>query len=175
MRIDVHPNDIRVGFPVPKSPPRTASSGSQNITLSKRRTNGCWRRYTSGSRGRSPKPGRSRSTTGTLNPNWRLLVTPPDVATCLIIRELSHLLERNHTEAFRSVVSEHDPDYREHDKWLEEHGTRLLSSGEDTQSKPSDCQRVRRCFLGTDEVVVRLPGVHEVDRLFDHVGFLELF
>lgn len=32
------------------------------------------------------------------------------------IREPSHLLERNHTEAFRSVVSEHDPDYREHGK-----------------------------------------------------------
>lgn len=68
----------------------------------------------------------SCSTTGTLGLNWRLMMAPPNVVDYIIIHELAHLRESNHTDAFWSLVAEHDPDYQEHAEWLEEHSTRLI-------------------------------------------------
>lgn len=73
----------------------------------------------------------SCSTTGTLGLNWRLMMAPPDVVDYVIIHELAHLRESNHTDAFWSLVAEHDPDYQEHAERLEEHSTRLIFSEED--------------------------------------------
>ena len=58
-------------------------------------------------------------------------MAPPAVATYVVIHELAHLREPNHTDAFRSLVAEYDPDYRKHDKWLKEHGARLVFSDDD--------------------------------------------
>lgn len=73
----------------------------------------------------------SCSTNGTISLNWRLLMAPPDVVDYVVVHELAHLQEPNHTEAFWSLVAEHDSEYEEHAAWLEEHSARLVFSQED--------------------------------------------
>ena len=73
----------------------------------------------------------SCSTTGTLSLNWRLLMAPPAVATYVVVHEVAHLREPNHTDAFWSLVAEYDPEYRDHTRWLKDHGARLVFSDDD--------------------------------------------
>lgn len=73
----------------------------------------------------------SCSPTGTLGLNWRLMMAPPDIVDYIIVHELAHLREPNHTEAFWSLVAEHAPDYQAHAEWLNEHSTRLIFSADD--------------------------------------------
>lgn len=73
----------------------------------------------------------SCSTSGTLGLNWRLMMAPPTVIDHVIIHEIAHLREQNHTQRFRDIVSQHDPDYDEHANWLEENSARLVFSRED--------------------------------------------
>ncbi|AWB26536.1 M48 family metallopeptidase [Halococcoides cellulosivorans] len=73
----------------------------------------------------------SCSTTGTLGLNWRLMMAPPEIVDYIVIHELAHLREPNHTDAFWSLVGEHDPDYEAHARWLEENSTQLVFSDDD--------------------------------------------
>jgi len=73
----------------------------------------------------------SCSTTGTLGLNWRLMMAPQEIVDYIVIHELAHLRESNHTDAFWSLVAEHDPDYETHARWLEQNSTRLIFSEED--------------------------------------------
>jgi predicted metal-dependent hydrolase len=73
----------------------------------------------------------SCSTSGSLGFNWRLMMAPPEIADYVVIHELAHLREGNHTQAFWSLVSEHDADYQEHATWLDENSTRLIFSDDD--------------------------------------------
>jgi predicted metal-dependent hydrolase len=62
----------------------------------------------------------SCSTTGTINLSARLLFAPPEVIDYVIIHELAHLIEHNHSPRFWAVVGRAMPDYLRHDKWLSE-------------------------------------------------------
>lgn len=73
----------------------------------------------------------SCSTTGTLGLNWRLMMAPPDIGDYVVVHELAHLREPNHTDVFWSLVSEHDPDYDTHAQWLEENSVQLIFSEDD--------------------------------------------
>lgn len=73
----------------------------------------------------------SCSTTGTVGLNWRLMMGPPDVIDSIIVHELAHLQEQNHTDAFWSLVAQHDPDYEAHAEWLEKNSTRLIFCRDD--------------------------------------------
>lgn len=73
----------------------------------------------------------SCSTTGTLGLNWRLMMAPPDVADYIILHELAHLRESDHSEAFWALVAEYDPVYQAHAEWLEENSARLIFSEND--------------------------------------------
>ena len=73
----------------------------------------------------------SCSTTGTLGLNWRLMMAPPEIIDYVVIHELAHLRETNHTNAFWSLVAEYDPDCKEHAGWLDDHSSRLIFSKED--------------------------------------------
>ena len=73
----------------------------------------------------------SCSTTGTLGLNWRLMMAPPRVVDYVIVHELAHLRESNHTDEFWSLVAEYDPEYEAHARWLEENSTQLVFSKED--------------------------------------------
>jgi len=60
-----------------------------------------------------------------LNFNWRLIMAPVQVIDYLIIHEVAHLAEMNHSSRFWKLVEEHCPDYKLHRKWLKENGPML--------------------------------------------------
>ena len=60
-----------------------------------------------------------------LNFNWRLLMTPEPVIDYIVIHELSHLKEMNHTKKFWQVVAWYCPEWQQHRKWLKEHTVEL--------------------------------------------------
>jgi predicted metal-dependent hydrolase len=63
----------------------------------------------------------SCSVRGSISLNMRLMLAPPDVADYVIIHELAHIRELNHSPRFWRIVSRHCPEYREHQRWLREH------------------------------------------------------
>ena len=62
---------------------------------------------------------------GTLSFNWRLAITPRDVREYVVIHELCHLRELNHSKAFWQLVATAMPSWQEHKRWLREHGREL--------------------------------------------------
>lgn len=64
----------------------------------------------------------SCSSRGNLNFNWRLLLMPEAVMDYVIVHELAHRKEMNHSAAFWHVVENYMPDYRERLQWLRENG-----------------------------------------------------
>jgi predicted metal-dependent hydrolase len=59
------------------------------------------------------------------------MMAPADVIDYVIVHELAHLRESNHTDEFWSLVSEYDPTYQEHATWLEENSAQLTFSDDD--------------------------------------------
>ena len=66
----------------------------------------------------------SCSSRGNLNFNWRLLLMPERVMDYVIVHELAHRREMNHSAAFWQIVETYLPDYRERRQWLKENGVR---------------------------------------------------
>lgn len=64
----------------------------------------------------------SCSNKGNLNLSTRLLFAPDDVVDYVIIHELAHLIELNHSEKFWKLVSNAMPNYEEKEEWLKENG-----------------------------------------------------
>lgn len=73
----------------------------------------------------------SCSSSGTLGINWRLIMAPPRILEYVVIHELAHLLEPNHTKKFWQVVGEYDPNYTDHAEWLEENSVHLVFTEDD--------------------------------------------
>lgn len=67
----------------------------------------------------------------TLSFNWRLIMVSPDVIDYVVVHELAHLRERNHTRRFWRIIRGQLPDYRERANWLEEYGIELIFTDED--------------------------------------------
>lgn len=63
----------------------------------------------------------SCSTRGNLSLNWKLLLTPPQVLDYVLIHELAHLREPNHSPRFWALVAGHCPEHARHRRWLREH------------------------------------------------------
>jgi predicted metal-dependent hydrolase len=59
--------------------------------------------------------------------NWRLIKAPMSVIDYVIVHELAHLLELNHTPKFWNIVRAQTPDYERAKQWLKEHGEILES------------------------------------------------
>ena len=53
-----------------------------------------------------------------VNLSTRLLFAPADVQDYVILHELAHLVELNHSDRFWALVEGYMPDYREKEKWL---------------------------------------------------------
>ena len=64
----------------------------------------------------------SCSKDGNINLSSRLLFAPDDVIDYVIVHELSHLVEMNHSDRFWKVVSDVMPNYEEKEKWLSKNG-----------------------------------------------------
>ncbi len=67
----------------------------------------------------------SCSAAGNLNFHWRAMAAPLDVLHYLVVHELAHLKERNHTAEFWNIVSTELPAWRESAEWLKVHGARM--------------------------------------------------
>ena len=68
----------------------------------------------------------SCSREGNLNFNCLLMMAPPEVLDYVVVHELCHRLEMNHSARFWAQVEKVMPDYRVPRKWLKEHGGRLM-------------------------------------------------
>lgn len=60
-----------------------------------------------------------------LNFNWKLIMAPPEVLDYVVIHELCHLIEFNHSARFWDQVSHIQPEYTYWKKWLKDHGNEL--------------------------------------------------
>ena len=64
----------------------------------------------------------SCTTKNSLNFSWRLVKSPMIVMDYVIIHELAHLLEPNHTSRFWNIVKTQAPNYLKAKEWLKLHG-----------------------------------------------------
>ncbi|MBK6929560.1 MAG: M48 family metallopeptidase [Saprospirales bacterium] len=64
----------------------------------------------------------SCSVNGNVNLSTRLLFAPPEVQDYIILHELAHLVELNHSDRFWALIERYMPDYAEKEKWLKTHG-----------------------------------------------------
>lgn len=55
----------------------------------------------------------SCSSAGNLNFNWKLVLMPPEVLDYVVVHELAHRKEMNHSAEFWKVVAKEMPDYQE--------------------------------------------------------------
>lgn len=68
----------------------------------------------------------SCSTDKNININWRLAFAPTRVMEYVIIHELCHTKEMNHSERFWGLVERCMPDYQVYDHWLRSHGHGII-------------------------------------------------
>lgn len=64
---------------------------------------------------------------GNLNFNCLLMLAPEDVRDYVVVHELCHLKQMNHSPQFWAEVEKILPDYRAQRKWLKDHGSELLA------------------------------------------------
>ncbi|MBN8649048.1 MAG: M48 family metallopeptidase [Caulobacterales bacterium] len=57
--------------------------------------------------------------------NWRIISAPHSIIDYVVVHELCHLIEHNHSENFWNHVSRIIPDYKKHKEWLKYNGDRL--------------------------------------------------
>lgn len=67
----------------------------------------------------------SCSLPGALCFNYRLVMAPPAVLDYVVVHELCHRLEFNHSPRFWSLVAEHCPQYRDARSWLKTIGPHI--------------------------------------------------
>lgn len=68
----------------------------------------------------------SCSQTGNLNFNFRLILAPLEVLDYVVVHELCHRRQMNHSAQFWQEVAQVLPDYRKRKAWLTENGWRLM-------------------------------------------------
>lgn len=68
----------------------------------------------------------SCSSKGGLNFNCLLMLAPPAVRDYVVVHELCHRKEMNHSPRFWAEVARIIPDYKTHEKWLKTEGTKLM-------------------------------------------------
>ncbi|MDO4617169.1 MAG: M48 family metallopeptidase [Lachnospiraceae bacterium] len=69
----------------------------------------------------------SCSAKGNLNFNCLLMLAPEKVQDYVVVHELCHRLEMNHSGRFWAEVERVMPDYRIYRQWLKEHGSELMA------------------------------------------------
>jgi predicted metal-dependent hydrolase len=68
----------------------------------------------------------SCSAKGAMSFNWRLLLAPEAVLEYVVWHEVCHLEVMDHSPRFWALLRRHCPDYREHARWLRQHGATLV-------------------------------------------------
>ena len=67
----------------------------------------------------------SCSSRGTLSFNWRLVLAPEEVLDYVVVHELCHLREPNHSQRFWRLVEDARPGWQAQRDWLRMHGPEL--------------------------------------------------
>ncbi len=67
----------------------------------------------------------SCSSRGTISLNWRLIMALFEVCDYVIVHELCHIREHNHSKSFWNLVESYCPDYKKSRKWLKVNANRL--------------------------------------------------
>lgn len=67
----------------------------------------------------------SCSERGNLNFNWKLMLAPPEALEYVVVHELCHLIEFNHSPRFWRLVESRMPEYEGAKKWLKDNGAKL--------------------------------------------------
>ncbi|MCE5329757.1 M48 family metallopeptidase [bacterium] len=57
--------------------------------------------------------------------NWRVIMAPPPVLDYVIVHEMSHLIQPNHSILFWKLVESVMPDYKDRKKWLKDNGIKM--------------------------------------------------
>jgi len=65
----------------------------------------------------------------TLNFTWRLIMAPPRVVDYVVIHELMHLKQKNHSYKFWAEVYQMVPDYKQDERWLKNNSHFLVWEG----------------------------------------------
>ena len=63
----------------------------------------------------------SCSSKGNINFNWRILLAPEPVCDYIVIHELCHRIEMNHSPEYWKLVARLCPEHRQYRKWLKDH------------------------------------------------------
>ena len=61
-----------------------------------------------------------------INLNWLLILAPPEVMEYVVVHELCHIKERNHSARFWQLVAAHLPEYQKQRNWLRQNGMSLM-------------------------------------------------
>ncbi len=69
----------------------------------------------------------SCSSSGNLNLNCLLMLTPPEVRDYVVVHELCHRKEMNHSPSFWAEVEAVLPNYKTQKKWLKDNGGAILA------------------------------------------------
>jgi predicted metal-dependent hydrolase len=62
---------------------------------------------------------------GRLSFNWRIVQAPPEVLDYVVVHELAHCHEFNHSKRFWRIVEQQMPDWRDRQNWLQQNGGSL--------------------------------------------------
>ena len=68
----------------------------------------------------------SCSSKGNLNFNCLLMLTPPEIIDYVVVHELCHRKEMNHSENFWNEVEKVIPDYKDSLQWLKNEGWKIM-------------------------------------------------
>jgi predicted metal-dependent hydrolase len=68
----------------------------------------------------------SRSASGAMSFNWRLLLAPEPVLDYVVWHEVCHIEVMDHSPRFWSLLASRWPAYREHAEWLKRYGGTLV-------------------------------------------------
>ncbi|MBS8122501.1 M48 family metallopeptidase [Candidatus Vampirococcus lugosii] len=61
-----------------------------------------------------------------INFHWKIMLAPVSVIEYIIIHELCHTKEKNHSPKFWDLVYKYMPDYQNHKEWLKRNGGELV-------------------------------------------------
>lgn len=70
----------------------------------------------------------SCSSKGNLNFNCLLMLTPKEIIDYVVVHELCHRKEMNHSRAFWKEVEQVLPDYKKYVKWLKDEGSIIMQN-----------------------------------------------
>ncbi len=80
----------------------------------------------------------SCSARGALSFSWRLMMAPARVAEYVVVHEMAHLTQLDHSPAFWDLVQHYSPDFALDRRWLREHGDWLSRAPGSTPRPPLD-------------------------------------